>query len=296
MSDHLEQRLRRLQLRCKHPVSHLLAGEYRSIFKGNGIEFDDVREYVCGDDVRTIDWKVTARTGKPHIKRYIEEREQALILMLDISASTAFGHGDHSKVDTARELCALIAWSASHSKNRVGLILFSDHVEHYVPPARGRNHVMRIVSDLLEIQPTAKGTDLRAALEFAGEVVRKRSVVFLVSDFLGEGYEQSLQILARRHDLTAVCIQHQLEQALPILGMVHCQDMETGRSQWVDLSNQTARNRHQSTARSRMLALADLCSEANIGHIPLTSDSDCVAALVSYFQKRHRRVADETGG
>ena len=296
MNDLLEQRLRRLQLRCKRPVSHLLAGEYRSIFKGNGIEFDDVREYTYGDDVRAIDWKVTARTGTPHIKRYIEEREQAFIIMLDISASTSFGGQERAKVDAARELCALMAWSAAHSKNRVGLILFSDRVEHSVPPARGRNHVMRIVSDLLETQPKGQGTDLRVALEFAGEVVRKRSVFFVISDFLAEGYEQSLQILAQRHDLTAVCVQHVLEQELPVLGMVHCQDMENGRQQWVDLGNESARQRYQDRAQARARELAETCAAANIGHIPLTSDSDCVAALVSYFQERHRRVADETGG
>jgi len=296
MDEIHEHRLRRLQLRCKRPVDHLLAGEYRSVFKGRGIEFDDVREYILGDDVRAIDWKVTARTGKPHIKRFIEEREQAFILVLDISASGHFGGSGKSKLEAASELCALMAWSAARSKDRVGLVLFSDDVEHYVPPGRGRNHVMRIVSDMLEAQPQGQGTNLRRALEFVGEVTRKRAIIFVVSDFLATGYDEVMQVIAQRHDLTAVCVRDEIEQELPEVGMVNCRDLETGDTQWVDVSNENLRTRYAQSSAKRLSLLRDLCSEAGAGWLQLAPGDDPVSTLVGYFQSRHRKVADETGG
>lgn len=296
MEELLEHRLRKLQLRCKRPVDHLLAGEYRSVFKGRGIEFDDVREYILGDDVRAIDWKVTARTGTPYIKRFIEEREQAFILVLDISASGHFGGEDQNKIEAARELCALMAWSAARSKDRVGLVLFSDDVDHYVPPGRGRNHVMRIVSDMMEAEPKGRGTNLRRALEFVGEVTRKRGVVFVVSDFLAEGYDEVLQVLAQRHDLTAVCVRDAIEQELPEVGIVNCRDLESGATQWVDVSNAALCERYASASVQRLNALQETCAEAGAGWLQLAPGDDCVSTLVGYFQNRHRRVADETGG
>ena len=296
MDEILEHRLRRLQLRCKRPVDHLLAGEYRSVFKGRGIEFDDVREYILGDDVRAIDWKVTARTGTPHIKRFIEEREQAFILVLDISASGHFGGEDKNKIDAARELCALMAWSAARSKDRVGLVLFSDDVDHYVPPGRGRNHVMRIVSDMMDAEPKGQGTNLRRALEFVGEVTQKRAVIFVVSDFLASGYDEVMQVIAQRHDLTAVCVRDAIEQELPQVGMVNCRDLESGATQWVDVSNSRLRERYAEASAERLNGLQELCAEAGAGWLQLAPSDDCVSTLVGYFQNRHRRVADETGG
>lgn len=191
MESLVEQALRRLQLRCRRPVEHLLAGEYRSVFKGRGVEFDELRDYQRGDDVRAIDWRSLARTGRAHIRRYIEEREQSFILAVDVSASFCFGSGARRKLDAAQEAAALLAWSAARNRDRVGLLLFTDRAESYIPPAHGRNHVLRVIAELAGFEPASASTDLAAALDFIGHVTRKRSIVFVFSDFLCAGYDSN---------------------------------------------------------------------------------------------------------
>jgi uncharacterized protein (DUF58 family) len=289
--EHLvEQALRRLQIRCRRPVEHLLAGEYRSVFKGRGMEFDELREYTAGDDVRTIDWRSLARTGRPHTRRYIEERENSFILAVDVSASAAFGSGERAKRDAAQEAAALLAWSAARNKDRVGLLLFTREAELFIPPARGRNHVLRVINELVEFRPAHKTTDLAAALDFIGRVTRKRSIVFLFSDFLCAGYEESLRLLARRHDVTALLVRDPAEQHLPAGGLVQLRDAETGRERLVDADAAAALSREPGER------FAQVCREADLDHLEIGPQLDCVEALSAYFHNRRRRIIDETGG
>ena len=285
----VEQALRRLQIHCRRPVEHLLAGEYRSVFKGRGVEFDDLREYQPGDDVRAIDWRSLARTGRPHLRRYIEEREQSFMLALDVSGSLAFGSEARAKRDAAMEAAALLAWSAARNKDRVGLLLFSDRVELYLAPGHGRNHVLRLINELAGFQPAGRGTDLPLALDFIGRVSRKRGIVFLFSDFLAAGYEESLRTLARRHDVTAVLMRDPAEAQLPRGGLVQLRDAETGRERLVDAAA-------GALSRATLERFAAVCREANLDHLEIGPQSDCVEALSAYFHNRRRRVVHETGG
>lgn len=289
--EHLvEQALRRLQIRCRWPVEHLLAGEYRSVFKGRGVEFEELREYAFGDDVRAIDWRSLARTGRPHIRRYIEEREQSFILAVDVSASSAFGSGERTKRDATQETAALLAWSAARNKDRVGLLLFTDGVEHFIPPARGRNHVLRAIADLAGHQPARKTTDIASALDFIGHVTRKRSIVFLFSDFLTTGYEEPLRMLSRRHDLTAVLVRDPAEQRLPAGGLVRMADAEDGTRCLVDADTDLMLNRGPAERIKRV------CQDADIDYFETGPHLDCVETLSTYFHNRRRRALDETGG
>lgn len=285
-----EQALRRLQIRCRRPVEHLLAGEYRSVFKGRGMEFDELREYTPGDEVRAIDWRSLARTGRPHIRRYIEEREHNFILAVDVSASSGFGSGERAKRDAAQEAAALLAWSAARNKDRVGLLLFTDQPEHFLPPAHGRNHVLRAINDLVAFEPAHPSTDIAGALDFIGRVARKRSIIFLFSDFLCAGYEESLRMLARQHDVTAVLVRDPAEQRLPAGGLVQLRDAETGRGRLVDAEAASALSR-ESAER-----FTQVCREADVDHLEVGPQVDCIEALSAYFHNRRRRILDETGG
>ncbi len=289
MERMIEQRLRRLQIRCRRPVQHLLAGEYRSVFKGRGIEFEELREYQFGDDVRAIDWRSVARTGKAYIRRYVEEREQSFVLAVDVSASGAFGSGERTKREAAQECASLLAWSAARNNDRVGLLMFSDVVETYIPPARGRRQVLRTISELLAVEPKSKGTDIPAALDFLQLVTRKRGIVFLISDFLCEGYGDALSLLARRHDVTTVRVRDRGESRLPRGGLITLRDAESGHLQHVDLDA-------VETGRGQPDELASICESSEIDGFEIGPHVDSVEALSAYFRARQRRTADETGG
>lgn len=287
MLDELDQRLNLLELKCRRPVEHLLAGEYRSVFRGRGIEFEDVRLYQPGDDVRSMDWKVTARTGEPHIKRYIEEREQFIYLLVDVSASMR--HGNHgAKAKTVAEICALITMAAIKNQDRVGLILFSDEIEQVVSPAKGRSHAMRIMDQLVNFEPKNKGTDFVEAIGRFGHLARKHSVVFVVSDFLTEGYSRELQNLAFRHDVNAIHIFDRQLQQSAATGLVRMEDAESGEQQVIDLKPSDEQG-HQQQLRQQML-------ETGVNLLDLDVGGDCVKALAGFFHQRQRQVVDETGG
>lgn len=289
MTPDSESRLNLLELRCRRPVEHLLAGEYRSVFKGRGIEFEDVRAYAPGDDVRAMDWKVTARTGVPHIKRYVEEREQHFFLLVDLSASS-LSDLDGGKRRTLAELCSLLALAALKNNDRVGLILFTDQVELVVPPGKGRTHGIRIMDAVGSFQPQGKGTDLSAALNALGHMARKRSVVFLLSDFLSSGFEDELRAVAYQHDLIAVSLLEEQELAVPECGLARVEDSETGESRVFDFVN-NARRRNP-----RMQDLRKLLLDCCVDLVEVVSGEDCVDALSQFFKSRQRLVADETGG
>jgi uncharacterized protein (DUF58 family) len=278
-----------LELKCRRPVEHLLAGEYHSVFRGQGIEFEDVRRYQPGDDVRAMDWKVTARTGEPHIKRYIEQREQFLYLLVDVSASILESPGGRKRASIT-EICSLLTMAAVRNNDRVSLILFTDCVEMVIPPGKGRPHALRIMDALLNFQPQGRATEFETVLSRFGHMARKHSVVFVLSDFLATDYLQELRALAGRHDINAVNVLDPQTRMTPNKELIHMEDTETGARRFVDL---------RTTKRQGEMHHFDLQEEmvqSGISLMEVAVDEDCVTALAGFFQSRQRRVADETGG
>ncbi|MFO7610364.1 MAG: DUF58 domain-containing protein [Candidatus Krumholzibacteriia bacterium] len=241
--------VRRIEIRTRRLVDEVFSGEYHSVFKGTGMEFREVREYVPGDDVRTIDWNVTARTGDPFVKIFAEERELTVVLCVDMSRSGWFGSGDRNKVEVAAELCGVLAFSAIANKDKVGLVLFSDRVEKFIPPAKGRSHVLRLIRELLTFVPTGRGTDLNEPLRLLGSVLKRKATVFLVSDFWAGDFTRSLAILGRRHDVVAVRVRDPREIDLPAVGLVRWVDAESGGEFLVDTSSTAAATRLRARAR-----------------------------------------------
>ena len=291
MRSPLDQRLDRLEWRCRRPVEHFLAGAYRSIFKGRGIEFEDVRTYQPGDDVRSMDWKVTARTGVPHVKRFIEEREQCFYLLVDLSASV-LSDTSGSKREALAELACMITLAAIQNNDRVGLILFSDQVEMLIRPAKGRLHARRMMEALLTCEPKGKETDLRVALATLAQLARKPSVAFILSDFLTEGYEQELQTIAWQHDLVAVNLLDPLELNPPTRGLVRVHDAESGAENVIDFRATDPDDIKQ----SRRTLLRHTLTDCGVDLLETTIGEDPVTVLLDFFHTRQRRVADETGG
>lgn len=287
MLDEIESRLNLLEMKCRRPVEHLLAGEYRSVFRGRGVEFEDVRVYQPGDDVRTMDWKVTARTGEAHIKRFIEEREQFIYLLVDVSASMLHDQ-EGRKRQTMSEVCALLTMAAIKNQDRVGLILFTDQIEHLVPPSKGRSHAMRIMDDLMHFEPEGTGTDFIEMLGRFGHMARKHSIAFVVSDFLSEDYALELQALAFKHDINAIHLSDDPLQRSGATGLVRMQDAETGVQRVVDLKSQDSSG-HLPQLQQQML-------ESGVNLLNLPVGADCVDALAGFFHARQRQEIDETGG
>ena len=289
MLSELESQLNLLELKCRRPVEHLLAGEYRSVFRGRGVEFEEVRPYQPGDDVRTMDWKVTARTGEPHIKRYIEEREQFIYLLVDVSASMLHD-ADGRKRKTMAEVCALLTLAAVKNHDRIGLVLFSDRIEQIVPPSKGRSHAMRIMDELMHFKPVGRGTDFTEMLGRFGHMARKHSIAFVVSDFMTENYVQELQALAFRHDINAINLSDAHLFDPKVSGLVRMQDSETGEQRIVDLGHGGAdASAHSEGLKQTML-------ESGVSLLDLEVGGDCVEALAGFFHERQRRQVDETGG
>lgn len=288
MLDEVESRLNLLELKCRRPVEHLLAGEYRSVFRGRGVEFEDVRAYQPGDDVRTMDWKVTARTGEAHIKRYIEEREQFIYLLVDLSASMLHDL-DGRKRQTMVEVCSLLTMAAIKNQDRVGLILFTDQIEQIVPPGKGRSHAMRIMDELMHFKPQRKGTDFTEMLGRFGHMARKHSIAFVVSDFLTEDALRELQALAFRHDINAIHIGDDQLNGSSVSGLVRMEDAETGQQRVVDLKASAGLAEHRAALSQQML-------ESGVNLLDLEVGEDCVEALAGFFHSRQRQEIDETGG
>jgi len=224
----LAKKIRYIQIYTSKAVNDSLAGEYESVFKGRGMEFDEVREYQIGDEIRSIDWNVTARMGEPYVKLFVEERELTVMFLVDLSASGAFGSTRQIKNEVAAEICALLAFSAIKNNDKVGLIVFTDQIEMFIPPAKGSTHVLRLIRDLLNFTPRQTQTDISVGIEYLARVTNKKSVVFLISDFLGEGFEKQMRVLGKRHDLIAVSITDPREKQMPNLGLIQLEDAETG--------------------------------------------------------------------
>jgi len=284
------QQIRRLQLRARRAVEDLLGGEYHSVFKGMGMAFEEVREYQPGDDIRAIDWNVTARMGHPFIKRYIEERELTVVLMVDCSGSQQFGTQLQQKREVAAELAALLAFCAISNNDKVGLICFTDRVERFVPPRKGTRHALRLIRDVLFFQPEHQGTSLKQALDYLNRVQHRRAIVFLLSDFLDAGFERPFQRTGRRHDLTAVHISDPREEVLPAVGLIELEDAETGGRLIVDTSSVQVRSACLEAGRRRREALRQMARSARVDLIEVSTDGGHLDALVHFFQMREHRL------
>ncbi len=286
----LMKQIRLLEIRTSRVVEEIAGGAYRSVFKGRGIEFEEVREYTVDDDVRDIDWNVSARMNAPYVKKYIEERELNVLLMLDLSASGNFGSGEKSKRRTAAELAALLAFSAAGSGDKVSLLLFTDRTELYVPPRKGRRHTLRMIRDMLAFEPTGKGTDLALALREAKDLLSKRSVIFVLSDFIAGGdFESVLKIVNRKHDLIAVRVRDQAELDWPIAAGIEIEDAESGET--VSFGGSSAELAAFSEAAVNELdECTRLCSRAKVDLIDLRCGEDSLKPLVNFFNRRRRRA------
>jgi uncharacterized protein (DUF58 family) len=284
------RQIRLLQLRARRAVEDFLGGEYHSVFKGTGIAFEEVREYQPGDDVRSIDWNVMARMGHPFIKRFIEERELTVMLLVDASASQQFGTSAHEKRDVAAELAAILAFSAIGNNDKVGLIAFTDVVERFVPPRKGLRHALRLIRDVLYFQPARAGTSIQHALDYLNRVIRRRCIAFLLSDFLDRDFEKSLKHAGRRHDLIAVRITDPKEMELPPIGLLQLEDAENKRQVLTDAGSHKAREVFAAAAKRRRDDLRRLARSAKTDLIEVSTDGGHLDSLIHFFQMRERRL------
>ena len=283
------RQVRRLQLKARRAVEDVLGGEYHSVFRGTGMAFEEVRAYQPGDDVRGIDWNVTARMSQPFVKRYIEERERTVILAVDTSGSLAYGTGRQRKREVAAELAAVLAFTAIGNNDRVGLVQFSDHIEHFLPPRKGSRHVLRLIRDVLFFEPKRKGTSLAGGLDHLNRVQRKRAIVFLFSDFLDVDYDRQLRRTARRHELIAVRLGDPREAELPPVGLVVLEDAETGQRLLVDTGSLVVREHYHSAAEQRSEELRKLMRSAGVDLIEVSTDGAHLDGLVRFFRQRQKR-------
>ncbi len=288
----LLRKVRQIQIRASRFVNDVLAGEYSSVFKGRGMEFDEVREYVPGDDVRTIDWNVTARTGRPHVKRFVEERELTVMLLVDLSSSVRFGTVRQLKSEAIVEICALLALSAIQNNDKVGLIIFTDGVERYVPPRKGKSHVLRVIRELLHHETQRSATDIGGVLEYLLRVAKRRCVAFLVSDFLADQtrFERPLKLAGKKHDLIAITVSDPREIELPSVGILELEDAETGELILIDTASRAVRSSFHRESDSELEGRRDLLRRTDIDHIEVSLDKPYLDALVRFFRMRERRL------
>ena len=286
----ISKKIRYIQIYTSKAVNDMLAGEYHSVFKGRGMEFDEVREYRSGDEIRSIDWNVTARMGEPYVKRFVEERELTVIFMVDLSASGTFGSVYKLKNEISAELCALLAFSAIKNNDKVGLIIFTDQVEMFIPPAKGTTHVLRLIRELLEFSPGRSETDIGVGIEYLARVTSRKAVVFLVSDFIGEGYEHQLRVIGKRHDLVAVSVSDPRELNIPNVGLVELEDAETGDIVLLDTASKSVRKKYEKQCLERRGRLREMLRSMDIDHVEIVSDQDYLVELVKFFRTRERRL------
>lgn len=284
------KQVRRIEITTRGLVNEVFSGEYHSVFKGRGMSFAEVREYAYGDDIRGIDWNVTARTGTPHVKVFEEERELTVMLVVDASASAGFGTRDRMKAELAAELCGVLAFSAIKNNDKVGLILFTDRIERFVPPRKGRRHALRVLRELLYHPTEGTGTDLAEALEYLARVIRRRAVVFLASDFLASGYEKVLSVAARRHDLVAVRVGDLREAEVPPMGFVEFEDPETGSRAVVDTSARAFQERYGRLRTEAREQVDELFRRVGIDAIDVTTGVPYERSLRQFFEARARRL------
>jgi uncharacterized protein (DUF58 family) len=291
------KKVRQIEIRTNRLVNDSLAGQYHSVFKGRGMDFDEVREYTPGDEVRTIDWNVTARAGRPFVKKFTEERELTILLMVDVSASGNFGSGPQSKRQMAAELASVLAFSAIRNSDKVGLVLFSDQIEQYIPPKKGRQHVLRVIREILFFEPQSRGTDIVRALDFANQVTLRRAIMFLVSDFELPNQDQAMadlrravRLASRRHDVVALHVHDLREAELPDVGQLAIEDAESGELIELDTTDDKVRNRFAELARQRLDNLRRALAAEGVDNLNLDTREPYEPALRAFFKTRERRI------
>jgi uncharacterized protein (DUF58 family) len=286
--DDLFDKIRRIEIQTQGLVDNIFGGEYQSAFRGRGMEFAEVRPYQIGDDVRNIDWNVSARMQDTYVKVFEEEREQTLMLLVDVSASGDFGSQPKAKREIAAEIGALVAFSAVQNGDKAGMLLFSDEVEQFVPPRKGRRHVLRLIRDVFSCEPSSRGTDLAAAFRYVLRVLRRQAVVLVISDFFDDGYADTLRALAHRHDTVGVHLQDPREEELPDVGLVDLTDAETGETRVLDTRSKEARRAFRERAYEQQRRVKRELRRAQAGHIPVRTDKDYLDPLVRFFRRRKR--------
>ncbi len=282
----LLKKVRKIEIKTRRLSDHVFGGEYHSTFKGRGMTFSEVRQYQFGDDVRSIDWNVTARYNEPFVKVFEEERELTMMLMADISGSEFFGTRNQFKNEIVTEIAATLAFSALQNNDKIGLILFSDQIELFIPPKKGKSHVLRIIRELLEFQPQSKQTDLAHALKYLTNVMKKKAIVFVLSDFITEGYADALRIVSGKHDVTGIRVYDEREESIPNLGMVQMKDDETNELMLVNTASKQVRNSYNSYYRKRVEAFNDAFRKSGAGTVDCRVDESYVKKLLGYFKKR----------
>jgi len=285
-ASELLKKVRKIEIKTRGLSRNIFAGEYHSAFKGRGLAFSEVREYQPGDDIRTIDWKVTARFNQPFIKIFQEERELTIMLLIDVSGSEAFGSQDWFKRDMITEIAAVLAFSAIQNNDKIGVIFFSDQIEKFIPPQKGKFQVLQIIRELLDLEPGQNGTDIAAALKYFSNVIRKRSTVFLLSDFLSQNYGEAMKSVNNQHDLIAIQIYDKREFELPNVGLLKVKDAETGRETWLDTSRKKIRQHYEKAWLKSKAELEDFLRKNGIDYIPLRTDRDYVVPIMNFFKSR----------
>lgn len=285
------KKIRRIELRTRRLVDTAFAGAYQSVFKGRGMNFEEVREYLSGDEIRTIDWNVTARMNTPYVKKFTEEREMTVMLVVDVSASGSYGSVESSKRELAAEVASILAFSAIQNNDKVGLILFTDEIELFIPPKKGRLHTLRLIREMLYFEPRRKGTDIAQAIDYLNKVVSRRAVVFLVSDFLAGDFVKPLTVAAKRHDVVAMPVIDPGEEELPQVGIVTLEDAETGEQIDINTSNRAVANAFAVLEEKRHAELSRVFRQRRIDVIALRTDRDYLVPLRSFFETRERRQA-----
>jgi len=283
------KKVKRIEIQTRGLVNDVFSGEYHSVFKGRGMEFSEVREYQIGDDIRAIDWNVTARAGHPYVKVFEEERELTVVLLVDVSSSGDFGTHSQMKGEIAAEICALLAFSAIKNNDKVGLIIFSDGVEKFVSPKKGKAHVLRVVREILFHKPKGKKTNITAALEFLSRVTKRRAVIFLVSDFISSGYEKALQIANKRHDIVAITVTDPREIDMPSVGFIELEDAETGETFLVDTTDVAVRSEFSQRTTEAVQAREKLFRSLNVDYIDIRTDESYIEPLIRFFRMRAKR-------
>jgi uncharacterized protein (DUF58 family) len=287
-TSELLKKVRKIEIKTKGLSKHLFSGEYHSAFKGRGMSFSEVRDYQYGDDVRNIDWNVTARSGTPHVKIFEEERELTVMLLIDMSKSSFFGTVSQLKNEVMTEICAVLAFSAINNNDKVGVLFFSSKPEKFIPPKKGRQHILRIIRELIDFKPEESGTDIGSALEYFNNLIKKRSICFILSDFLAKGYDSPLRIAARRHDIVGINIIDPREEELPDVGLIRAEDAETGQIGWIDTSSRRLREDYRRWHQDHLAYFTSIFRKSGAGLVNIRTDESYVNALLKFFQQRTR--------
>ncbi|MEO5356926.1 MAG: DUF58 domain-containing protein [Nitrospirae bacterium YQR-1] len=291
LSTEVIKHIRRVELKTRRMAADFFTGHYRSVFKGMGMEFDEVRQYVAGDDIRSIDWNVTARMGEPFIKKFVEERQLTIMFVLDLSRSCSFATVNRLKRDLAAELCAVLALSANKNNDKVGFIAFTGKVEKFVPPAKGLKHILRVVREALYMEPQSKGTDIAKALDYLNKITHRKAVVFIISDFHAAQYEKALAIANKRHDVIAVTLTDPVEMQLPDAGLITLQDAETGQKYLLDTTSSKVRDEYKKNALKIFNQRKRLFRSCNVDHIDIATDVPYLKTLIRFFKMREWKLS-----